>query len=148
MTTPYLLADLRSDEGLRLNAYPDPISHGAPWTIGYGHTGSDVHPGVAWTDAQAEDALVRDVAAVQQGLDTCLSWWRSLNDARQDVLVNMGYELGVHGLLGFPETLADIKAGVWPTADHDMLASRWASQVPGRAARLAIQMLTGVRATT
>lgn len=146
MTTSFLLQDLRGDEGLRLQAYPDPLSGGAPWTIGYGHTGSDVHPGVIWTLDQAEAALERDVAGVEAGLDASLAWWRGLNDARQDVLVNMGYELGVHGLLGFPHALADIQNGIWPAADHDMLASRWAAQVPRRAGRLALQMETGVRA--
>lgn len=146
MTTPYLLADLKSDEGLRLTAYPDPLSHGQPFTIGYGHTGSDVHPGVVWIQQQADDALARDVQAVQQGLDHSLSWWRTLNDARQDVLVNMGYELGVHGLSGFPSALADMRAGNWITADHDMLKSRWDAQVPNRAGRLALQMETGARA--
>ena len=33
MTTPLLIADLERDEGLRLEAYPDPESGGAPWTI-------------------------------------------------------------------------------------------------------------------
>ena len=33
-------------EGCRLKAYPDPGSRGAPWTIGYGHTGAEVVPGL------------------------------------------------------------------------------------------------------
>ena len=49
MTTPNLLADLRRDEGLRLAAYPDPLTHAEPWTIGYGHTGPDVGSDTTWT---------------------------------------------------------------------------------------------------
>lgn len=146
MTTPYLIADLESDEGLRLQAYPDPLSGGYPLTIGYGHCGSDVHPGLVWTLTQAQMALANDVAAVQRSLDVMLPWWRTLNDPRQDVLVNCGFELGVHGLLGFQSALADIKAGQYILADHAMLASRWAEQVPNRADRLALQMETGIRA--
>ena len=146
MTSPYLIPDLKSDEGLRLAAYPDPLSHGEPFTIGWGHCGSDVHPGVVWTINQAEDALARDVQGVISGLDASLSWWRTLSDIRQDVLVNMGFELGVHGVLGFPETLSAIQSGNYVIADRDMLQSRWADQVPGRADRLALQMETGAHA--
>ncbi|RJF81642.1 hypothetical protein D3877_16060 [Azospirillum cavernae] len=44
---PQPVIDLVKDaEGLRLTAYPDPASGGAPWTIGYGHTGPEVRPGL------------------------------------------------------------------------------------------------------
>ena len=49
-------------EGCRLTAYPDPGSGGDPWTIGYGHTGPDVHPGLVITQEQAEQLLQQDVA--------------------------------------------------------------------------------------
>ncbi len=45
---------LKKWEGCRLNAYPDPASGGAPWTIGYGHTGAGVVPGLTITQEQAE----------------------------------------------------------------------------------------------
>ena len=41
---------IKRNEGLRLHAYPDPATGGAPWTIGYGHTGPDVHPGMQITE--------------------------------------------------------------------------------------------------
>lgn len=145
MTTPFLLADLKRDEGLRLTAYPDPLSKGPPWTIGYGHTGREVHPGLTWTEIQANGALVQDVALTMHGLDTAIGWWRTLDDARQDVLVNMGFELGVHGLLGFPKALAAIEAGDWPQAKAELIASAWDHQVPERAGRQIEQMFTGVR---
>lgn len=48
-------------EGKRLKAYPDPASGGDPWTVGYGHTGSDVRPGVTITEAQARTFLRKDL---------------------------------------------------------------------------------------
>jgi lysozyme len=48
-------------EGCRLSAYPDPGSGGDPWTIGYGHTGPEVHPGLVITLEQAEQYLMEDV---------------------------------------------------------------------------------------
>lgn len=49
---------IREFEGLRLEAYPDPGTGAEPWTIGYGHTGDDVFPGMRITRAEA-DALLR-----------------------------------------------------------------------------------------
>lgn len=51
----------RTEEGLRLVAYPDPASGGAPWTAGYGHTGPDVYPGLTVTKAKAEEWLRADL---------------------------------------------------------------------------------------
>ena len=53
---------LKTWEGCRLSAYPDPASGGAPWTIGYGHTGPDVVPGLTITQQQADALLQKDVA--------------------------------------------------------------------------------------
>jgi lysozyme len=50
-----------SFEGVRLSAYPDPATGGDPWTIGYGHTGSDVYTGLTITQEQAEELLMKDV---------------------------------------------------------------------------------------
>ena len=48
----------KSEEGLRLTAYKD---SGGVWTIGWGHTGPDVHEGLVWTREQAEEAFQRDI---------------------------------------------------------------------------------------
>lgn len=144
MTSPCLVADLRRDEGLRLVAYPDPISGGAPWTVGYGHTGRDVHPGLVWQLAQAEDALTGDIAATCRGLDSAIPWWRGLDDLRQDCLVNQAFNLGVHGLLEFGGYLGLLKATKYGAAANDDIHTRWATQVGDRAARVCAQMRTGV----
>jgi lysozyme len=145
MTTPDLAKDIGHDEGLRLRAYPDPDSGAAPWTVGYGCTGAGIGPDTVWTQAQADDELATRIQQVQSQLDLALPWWRTLNDARQDVLVNMAYNLGVRGLCEFGRTLDAVRVGHWATVRADLLASAWAKQVRGRAVRLAEQMLTGVR---
>src|SRR6185312_6879638 len=86
MTSDLLLADLRRDEGLRLRAYPDPLSGGEPWTIGYGHTGSDVHPSTVWTPEEAETSLEQDAAHACDLLDRYAHWWRFLDPVRQDAM--------------------------------------------------------------
>ncbi|MCK9541698.1 MAG: lysozyme [Novosphingobium sp.] len=46
----------------RFDAYPDPGTGGAPWTIGWGSTGPDVVRGLAWTQDQCDARLERDTA--------------------------------------------------------------------------------------
>lgn len=152
MTTPYLVADLERDEGVRLTAYKD--SRGI-WTIGCGHNiQADptlfpslqhlINPGI--TQAQCDDLLAADIARVQRQLDVFIPWWRTLNDARQDVLCNLGFNLGVPKLATWHHTLGDIQGGRFAAAGVDLENDQpWASQVHARADRLARQMETGVR---
>lgn len=55
---------IKQFEGLRLNAYPDPGSGGAPWTVGYGATqidGRPVRPGETITQEKADELLLHDI---------------------------------------------------------------------------------------
>lgn len=139
-----LLPALRFDEGRELRAYGDPITRGPPWTIGYGHTGKNVHPGLEITLEQAEALLINDVNSVILALDASLPWWRGLNSPRQNVLANMGFNMGVGKLVLFHNTLSAVRSGYYTQAGPMMLESAWADQVGKRAIRLAKQMETGV----
>lgn len=55
-------------EGCELVAYPDPASGGDPWTVGYGHTGPEVNPGMKITSAQAVNFLKADLATARARL--------------------------------------------------------------------------------
>ncbi len=52
------LALTKRYEGLRHNAYQD---SGGVWTIGYGHTGRDVHPGSTLSELESEALLRADL---------------------------------------------------------------------------------------
>jgi|SRR6185312_4402334 len=151
MTSDLLLADLRRDEGLRLRAYPDPLSGGEPWTIGYGHTGSDVHPSTVWTPEEAETSLEQDAAHACDLLDRYAHWWRFLDPVRQDAMANLCFNMGwlsrdgKHGLGTFHHTLAAIQLHQWQEAHDGLLASAWAKEVGQRAQRIAHMILTGER---
>ena len=54
------LALTRSFEGLRLTAYQDSVG---VWTIGYGHTGPEVHHGQCISKIEAEALLRSDLAS-------------------------------------------------------------------------------------
>lgn len=146
---PQLVADLKRDEGLRLDAYPDPLTGGEPWTIGYGHTGPEVHRGLVWTLEQAEEALLEDIAEHNAKLAQALPWIERLDPARRRVLQNMAFNLGVgepggkKGLLGFKNTLGMVERGEYAQAADGMLRSLWARQVGQRAVRLSNTMRTG-----
>lgn len=139
--TPFLTQDLMRDEGCRLTAYQDTLGI---WTCGWGH--AHVPPNTVWSAEKAAQVLQEDISMAIKALDRNASWWRTLNDARQDVMVNLTFNMGWGGLSTFKNTLAAIKAGNFEQAAYGLLDSKWATQVHGRATRLAKQMRTGVRA--
>lgn len=69
--------------------------------------------------------------------------YNGLNDTRKAVLINMCFNLGISGLLGFKNTLAFIGAGDFERAANGMLASKWAKQVGIRAIELSELMRKG-----
>jgi len=135
---PELIAALKQDEGLRLKAYKDTVG---VWTVGYGH--AHVDPGTMWTQQQAERALIEDVQAHNAKLAYRIPWITTLDPVRRRVLQNMAFNLGIDGLMGFKNTLEAVRTGRYNQASAGMLTSKWASQVKGRAVRLAHEMLTG-----
>ena len=132
-----LKEQLMRDEGLRLKVYADSV--GVP-TIGYGRNLRD--KGIS--TAEAERMLDSDLVDTVEGLYAALPWFKYLDDARFGVLVNMGFNLGVPGLLKFVKFLAFLKLERYGLAADEMLDSTWAKQVGPRAVRLAEQMRTGV----
>lgn len=52
---------VQQSETKRNQAYPDPASGGSPWTIGYGHTGPEVHEGLWWDDDMCLAVLRKDL---------------------------------------------------------------------------------------
>ncbi|MDR2905298.1 MAG: glycoside hydrolase family protein [Helicobacteraceae bacterium] len=66
-----------------------------------------------------------------------------LDPARKAVIMNMTYQMGVTGVLGFKSTIRHIQAGEYAKAADCMLASKWAKQTPKRAMRLAAIMRNG-----
>ena len=66
------LAIIKTFEGLRTKAYPDPGTGGEPWTIGYGHTSAagppPVYAGLTITVAEAENILKRDLEKFERSV--------------------------------------------------------------------------------
>jgi GH24 family phage-related lysozyme (muramidase) len=84
---------LKTWEGCRLCAYPDPASGGAPWTIGYGHTGAEVVEGLTITQEQAEAWLNKDVAEAAVAVGQLLSGV-TLTARQRDALISFCFNVG------------------------------------------------------
>ncbi len=76
-------------EGLRLTAYQDSVG---VWTIGYGHTGADVHPGLTITQQQASALLLKDVASAAADVNRLVTV--SLTQNQFDALVDFVFNAG------------------------------------------------------
>lgn len=86
---------IKSFEGLRLKAYQDSVKI---WTIGYGHTGPDVSPGLEISADQAEDLLRGDLSEAEAGVDDAT---RGLgNDNQFAACVSLAFNVGVHAFKG------------------------------------------------
>lgn len=133
MIIDVMRAELIRDEGLRLRLYKDTVGK---ITIGIGRNLDDV--GISKDEAYL--MLDNDIQRTSDSLDKNLPWWKTLDEVRQRVILNMAYNLGINSLLGFKNTLAAIQAGRYNDAADGMLASKWATQVGDRATRLAKMM--------
>ena len=97
--TPDGLRLLKTWEGCRLEAYPDPASGAGPWTIGYGHTGAAIRPGLRISQAQAEAWLQADVIRAEAAVDRLLHGV-VLKPRQRDALVSFCFNVGAGALEG------------------------------------------------
>lgn len=134
-----LRPQLRRDEGEVLHAYQDHLGY---WTIGVGRL-IDKRRGGGITPEESACLLENDINSKYTELKKHIPWIDSLDIARQGVLVNMAFQLGINGLLQFRNTLDHVKQGKYMEASILMLDSLWARQTPNRAKRMAEQMRTG-----
>ena len=135
-----LVEQLIRHEGLRLNPYRCPTGK---LTIGVGRNIED--RGI--TEAEAMVMLENDIAGARADVDMLLEQfqidkWR-LNQARQNALINMAFNIGRRQLSGFKKMFAAIKDGNFDLAAAEMLDSKYAADVGQRAVELANQLSSG-----
>ena len=134
-----LTRQLRGDEGEKLYAYADSLSY---LTIGVGRL-IDQRKGGGITAEESAYLLANDIAAKTKELTARLPWLYLLDPVRQGALVNMAFQLGVEGLLGFRNSLELMRTGQYREAADNFLKSKWAQQTPKRARRVTEQIRTG-----
>lgn len=134
-----LISQLKKQEGYREKPYRDIKKI---WTFGYGF---NIENGI--TEPEAAMLLEFRVAKLMHRLPMVMPDYKKLTPARQNVIINMAYNLGVRGMLGFGDMHTAIKYDDYEMAACAMLDSLWAVQVgdePGqRAYELAVMMREG-----
>lgn len=120
-------------EGLRLFPYLDTKGK---VTIGWGYNLSD--RGI--TRAQADEWLEEDLAQCYGELVDRFDWYERLVDARQAVLVDIVFNVGVAGFLKFVRLIAALTVEDYPKAAAEILDSGIALR---RKTELALMMRTG-----
>ncbi len=122
-------------EGLRLKPYQ---CTAGKLTIGYGRNLED-------NGISEEEARLLLTADTQAAYNQLLGrpWFDELNDTRKLVLIDMCFNLGFPRLMKFKKMLTALLNHDYTEAANQMLDSRWAVQVGGRADRLAGIMREG-----
>ena len=82
-------------EGLRQTAYPDPASHGDPWTVCYGHTGH-VAPGERESLGECKRLLLADLDKEASGIEACIR--APMSDARYVAVLSLAHNIGTRGV--------------------------------------------------
>jgi GH24 family phage-related lysozyme (muramidase) len=102
---------IKEFEGCHLSAYPDPLSGGEPWTIGYGTTrysnGTPVKRGDMINVIEADMLLRLEIDRITDKLRTTVPHWNVMDDNQRSALVSFAYNLGAgfYGSAGF-ETIS------------------------------------------
>jgi lysozyme len=109
------------------------------WTVGYGRNVS----GVGLSPAEADILLDNDIDTALRGCRSFFPWFGALDEVRQQVLVEMAFNLGIPKLLRFEWMLAAMARHDYATAAQEARQSQWAQQVRGRAETLATMLETG-----
>ncbi|WP_266156493.1 lysozyme [Dyella silvatica] len=89
------IALIKRFEGFRAQAYRDSVGI---WTIGYGHTGPDVTPGLSIDMAQATALLQADLAQATTAIASLVKV--PLQQSQFDALTSFTFNLGAKALAG------------------------------------------------
>jgi len=117
---------IKEFEGCHLSAYPDPLSGGDPWTIGYGTTrygaGDPVKRGDKINVIEADMLLRLEVDRIADRLRT-IPHWASMADPQRCALVSFAYNLGTgfYGSAGFDTISAALRDKDWPSVPAALL---------------------------
>ena len=153
----HFIEELIKHEGLKLQVYQDTLGIN---TIGIGRNLEDRGitkqeldeldiPNIdhvyeyGITEADAVYLATNDVQIVEEELVRAHPCVDRLDSVRQLIVMDMAFNMGVPRLCKFKKMWNAIHDEDFPTAAKEMLDSRWANQVKGRATKLANAMHNG-----
>ena len=133
-----LIENIKAHEGYRREIYKDSVGKA---TVGYGFlvaalspdelklNGGKIEP---MSHEVAEKILNLKISKLKKRVFQCLPWLESKPQNVQDTLIEMAYQLGLAGLMGFRHTLGCIEAGDYAQAARNLRASLLYRQTPKR----------------
>lgn len=122
-------------EGFSPLPYADTLGN---QTVGYGFALAS-----GFTAEECLAVLRIRIKNLTESVSYAIPFFTRLSQARQDVLVEMAYNMGLPNLLGFKMMLLALGNGDYSKAAEEMLDSGWHDQVGVRAERLAQIMAEG-----
>lgn len=137
MNKTKIVEQLKLDEGFSRIPYWDRTQ----WTYGYGCKAPN--SGARITEPEASKYLEKRVDQSIKEFYEVFGQDPNIDETRQHALVNMLFNLGKGGLLGFKNTLALIKAHKWIEAANNARKSLWFKQVGKRAIRICKELELG-----
>lgn len=139
-----ILSELYTEEDYRQFAYDDATGETIRAPKG------NLTIGIGWNiqvngcpRSIAEYACMYFVNAVDTELSKKLDFYNALDEVRKVALCDMGFNMGINGLLKFDKTLDCIRRGDYRSAAISMLCSTWAKMVGKRAVKLSAMMESG-----
>lgn len=139
-------------EGCVLYPYKDHLGY---WTIGIGRC-YEKNPitadeekviGKCWKQGITKNGayylLRNDIKRTEKELEKKIPFWKQLDNERQYALLDMGFQLGVGGVLKFKKMLSALGVGNYREAKAQCLDSNYAKQTPKRAERIANCLASG-----
>ena len=121
---------IKDFEGCHLEAYPDPLSGGDPWTIGYGTTryqdGRRVSPGDKINAIEADLLLRQEVDRIAEKLRATVPYWVQMTDNQKCALISFAYNLGsgFYGTTGFETISRELREKDWAAMPDALLLYR------------------------
>lgn len=121
---------IKDFEGLHVDAYPDPLSGGEPWTIGYGTTrysdGRKVQRHDKITPQDATELLELEVDRITGKLRATVPFWNAMSANQQSALISFAYNLGsgFYGAAGFETISKRLRDKDWTAVPEAMLLYR------------------------
>ena len=129
-----LIASVKTHEGLRLTPY---LCTSGVQTIGFGR---NLERGI--TIQEAELLLLNDLEVSTEEAKQ-FEFYSYLTSNRQDVIVEMIFNLGLTRFKNFKKTIGYINQANHSAAADEMLDSKWADQVGQRAITLSNKFRAG-----
>ena len=143
MDLEQLREQLEIDEGCIYEIYLD---HLGLKTVGIGHLCRDSEPeydlplGAKISEDRCTELFEQDIQTVIMDCKKIYADWDHLPDEIQQICANMMFNLGYPRYSKFRKKIQAVIDGNWVEAANQMVDSRWYTQVPNRAKRLAERM--------